>query len=212
MKCLRIGAWVALSSVLGGGVAVAQVTPGPATFAPGSVAQASRLAPVEREERRFIRDASGASRFELEASRLALARSVDPQVRSFATALVSYNTTAGNDLAYLLSRRGMAPPMLENSQRKTLNRLTRLSGARFNSTYLAEVGLADQRERIRSYEKAGLAAQDPAVRDWIERNLPALRRHVAAAETIATRTARTSRAGPVPVVAARGRTAAQRVE
>src|SRR5437868_6225743 len=46
----------------------------PAMFAPGAVAGATRLTPEVREQRRFIRDAAAESRFELEASKLAMTK------------------------------------------------------------------------------------------------------------------------------------------
>ncbi|NKE66028.1 DUF4142 domain-containing protein [Ramlibacter sp. RBP-2] len=154
-------------------------------FAPAAAASARRLSPHEREERRFLREAAAASRFQAEAARLVLAKSTDPGVRSFAATLASHHSASGDDLLRMLHRRGMAAPMLENSQRRTLTRLARLQGAKLDRTWVAEVAVQAQQETVSAYEQAGAAVQDPALRQWLAQGVPALRYHVASAERLA---------------------------
>ena len=45
----------------------------------------------------------------------------------------------------MLHGRGMAPPMLGNDQRKTLNRLVKRSGKKFDREYMEQVALKHQR-------------------------------------------------------------------
>lgn len=154
-------------------------------FAPSAAASARRLAPHEREERRFLREAAAASRFQAEAARLVQAKSSDPGVRSLAMALGRHHAAAGDDLLRMLHRRGMAAPMLENAQRRTLTRLVRLQGAKLDRTYVSEVAVQAQQETIGAYEKAGAEVQDPALRDWLAQGLPSLRSQLAGAERLA---------------------------
>lgn len=170
--------------------------PRPAMFAAASAANAKRMPVEQREERRFLKDAAAASRFESEASKLALGKSNDPAVRSFAATLINHHASTGTVLQHMLHGRGMAPPMLENDQRKVLNRLAKLHGAKFDREYLDEVGLKYQQEDVAAYEKAGFAARDPALKAWIGKTLPTLRYHLATAERItAAAEARMARAG-----------------
>lgn len=152
-----------------------------ATFAPAAVAGAGRLSADAREERRFLRDAAAQSRFELDASRHAFDKSGNSAVRSLAASLINHNNTASLELAHLLHARGMALPMISNAQRKALNRLARLSGARLDAAYLHEVGLA-QAGVARDYERAKQAIRDPQLNAWIARNLPTTRYHLMLAE------------------------------
>jgi len=154
-------------------------------FAPAAAASARRLEPHEREERRFLREAAAASRFQTEAARLVLAKSTNPGVRSLATTLGGHHAASGNDLLRMLHQRGMAAPMLENTQRKTLNRLGRLAGARLDREYVEEVAVRAQQETAEAYERAGGSVQDPALRRWLAQGLPALRYQVAGAERLA---------------------------
>ena len=159
-------------------------------FAPAAAASAKPLDPQQFEERRFLREAAAANRFQAEAGRVALLKSSDAAVRALAAALVNQQSTSGNDLLWLLHERGMAAPMLENAQRKTLNRLGRLKGRTFDREFIDQVGLHSQESAIGAYERASVTVDDPAIKGWIERTLPSLRSQVASAERISSRSVR----------------------
>lgn len=154
-------------------------------FAPAAVASVKRLTAQQREEWRFLKEASASSRFEAEASRLALTQSTDAGVRALAATLIKHHRSASNELEHLLHSRGMAQPMLSNEHRRTLNRLGKLRGGQFDRDFVELVGLRSQQDEVLRYEKAGLAATDPGLKAWIERSLPALRQNLASAERIA---------------------------
>jgi predicted outer membrane protein len=156
-----------------------------AMFAPVAAANAKRMTASQWQEWRFLKEAAATSRFESEAARLALARSSDAGVRSFAATLINHHASAGNELVHMLHTRGMAPPMLANDQRKTLNRLGKLQGGKFDREFMAEVGLRYQQDEVQYFEKAQGVAAEPALRAWIARNLPTLRYHLATAERLA---------------------------
>lgn len=161
-----------------------RTTPRP-VFAPNAAASARRLAPHEREERRFLREAAAASRFQAEAARLVQAKSSDPGVRSLAIALGSHHSASGDELLRMLHRRGMAAPMLENAHRRILTRLVRLQGAKLARTYVTEVAVQAQQETIDACEKASAEVQDPALRQWLAHEVPALRAELAGAQRLA---------------------------
>jgi hypothetical protein len=72
--------------------------------------------------------------------------------------------------------------MLDNAQRKTLNRLAKLNGRKFDREFMEEVALKHQLQDVEQYEKASLAIKDPALQAWIANTLPTLRYHLATAE------------------------------
>jgi predicted outer membrane protein len=217
MKCMRLAVLAGLGVLLSGGAAQAQgeaertgssplfgqraavikagARVNPALFAPGAAVEAKRMPALQRDERRFLKDAAAAGRFEAEASRLALGKSSDANVRSFAATLINHHASASNELLYMLQARGMAPPMLGNDQRKTLNRLARLQGAKFDRAFMEEVGLRYQQEDVVYFEKASQWARDPQIKAWIDRNLPTLRYHLATAERVLPEDARLAKSG-----------------
>jgi predicted outer membrane protein len=181
-----------------------KVTPArPAMFAATSAAHARKMTPQQREERRFLKEAAAASRFESEAARLALTRSNDAGVRSFAANLINHHASAGPTLQHMLHGRGMAPPMLGNDQRKTLNRLAKLGGTKFDREFMDEVGMKVQQDDLLLYERAAEASGDPQLKAWIGRTLPTLRYHLATAERLTGGQARQAKAAAAHATPAR---------
>jgi predicted outer membrane protein len=168
----------------------------PGMFAAASASFVRRLTPEQRDEWRFLKEAAAASRFENEASRMALAKSADPGVRSLAATLINKHASAFTTLQQMLHARNMAPPMLANEQRKVLNRMAKLQGAKFDREYLAEIALRAQQDELQVFEKAAGTAHDPALRSWIEHTLPTLRYQLATAERITGTGAKIAKAGP----------------
>lgn len=156
----------------------------PPFFAPDAARLATRLPAEQREERGFIRDTAATSRFEAEASKLALAKSTNPGIRAFAAELVNHHNGTSVELTYLLHVRGMAQPMLDNDHRKVLKQLGKLSGRKFDREYIKLVGLEYQREDIRELEKASLTTRDPSLKGWVDRQLPTRRYHLMTAERL----------------------------
>lgn len=178
---------------------VPRVAPRPPGFAAAAAPGATRLTAEAREERRFLRTAAAQSKFELDASTLAFAKSGNAQVRALAAALINHHKTLGLELAHLLNSRGMAMPMASNEDRKVLNQLKKLSGSRFDAVYMQRIGLA-QAAVARDYEKASAAIRDPQLNAWIVKTLANTRFHQNMAE----------RAGPVDPQSGRSNRAAAR--
>lgn len=170
----------------------------PGMFAAGSAPFAKRLTLEQREEWRFLKEAAASGRFELDASKLALSRSSDPQVRSLAATLVNHHGGAQPRLQKMLAVRHMAPPMLANEQRRALNRLARLHGSRFDREWLESVALRSQQDAVAAYEKAAQSARDPALRSWLEQVLPTLRWQLQAAERLSGAGTKYARIAPSP--------------
>ena len=152
-------------------------------YAAESARTATRLPPEERSARDFLRMVSLQARYETEAARLALQRAEHPGVLSFASDLADYHREADAELLHLMAARGMAPPMMDNAQRKALNRLARLNGARFDREFMEQLGRDRQRDDVERFELAARGVTDPALLDWIDRQLPSLRQqHTSALE------------------------------
>lgn len=158
-----------LVSVLSAGAAAAPA------YAPSAAAQARPLPPVQRLERRFLQIAAANLRFEAEASRMAQDRTNNTAVKDLADTLLARQQTVQPELLRLLHVRGMAPPIATNRQTKLLRQLGKLNGARFDRLYVDEVVLKSAQADIANYEKVAAQAEDPVLKAWAERQLPALR-------------------------------------
>ncbi|HEY1225742.1 MAG TPA: DUF4142 domain-containing protein [Ramlibacter sp.] len=168
-----------------------------AGYAAEAARSSSRLPADERTTRAFLRGAAVAARVEADASRLATTRAQDPAVRGFAEELTRYRAEADLELLRLLHDRGMAPPMLETAQRKALNRLARLDGAKFDRAYMELVSVRHQQAEVQQYQRASQAVGDAAVKSWIERQLPALREQQAAAQRLGGKPSAVAQSSPL---------------
>ena len=168
--------------------AAAKPKPRPAAFAYAaeSAGTATRLPPEERSAREFLRMVSLQARYETEAARLALQRAEHPGVLSFASDLLDYHKEADAELLHLLAARGMAPPMMDTAQRKALNRLARLKGPRFDREFVEQVERDRRRDDVQRFETAAKGVTDPALLDWIDRQLPSLRQQHSSAVELAS--------------------------
>lgn len=190
MKCISLGL-IAATCVIDAAAASASTAseappPRPPMFAAASAPFAKRLTPEQREEWRFLKDAAAADHFEYDAARMALAKSGDANVRAIAATLVNQHASAQPALQRMLHARNIAPPMLANEQRKALNRLAKLQGAKFDREWMEWVGLRSQQDDVQAFEKAAGSVRDPQLRGWIARTLPTLRWQLASAERAVT--------------------------
>lgn len=179
MRCAwRLGA-VAMAWWCWGAAAQAQPV-----FAPQAAASARQLAPAEREARRFLKDAWASSRFQVDAAKGASSRSADAEVRSLAASSRTTHARARDELLGMLHQRGLAAPMLETAQRRTLTHLARLKGAKLDRAYVQAVAAATAAE-LAQCERAASQVDDPALRRWIDRIVPILREQLRDAQRLA---------------------------
>ena len=137
--------------------------------------------PAQRLERRFLQLTAANLRFQADASRLALARSGNPEVKDLANALLARHEQAEPELVRLLHARGMALPIASNQHAKVLKQLAKLQGAQFDRLYVEEAVRNPYRADIANFQKVAVEAEDPVIRAWAERQLPVLRVHEAKA-------------------------------
>jgi predicted outer membrane protein len=152
-----------------------------AGYAAVAAAEAKPLPPAHRLERRFLQITAADLRFQSEASRLAAARSSNPAVKELAGTLLARQETSQPELLRLLHGRGMAMPIPTNEHSKILKQLGKLNGAKFDRLYVDEVVMRSYQADIANFEKMATLAEDPVLKGWVERQLPALRANLAKA-------------------------------
>lgn len=143
----------------------------------------ARLTPAERD---FATRAAAKGMYEVEVSRLAADRAINPDVRSYAQKMVGHHTRANNELVALMSARGVAPPKGLAADRAT--KLHRLAGlppsAAFDHGYVRVVGVEEHRANIAAFERARRDIKDRELKAWVERMLAVMRGHLATAENL----------------------------
>jgi putative membrane protein len=132
----------------------------------------------------FIEQAAQVGLVDVEAARLALARSQDPGVRSFAQRVLRDQEDLDRELATLANGRGIAlPPKLDSTKRSMLDEITAKQGSDFDRAYAQHMAMGQMRA-VALFEAAS-NSPDAAVATFARQSLPALRERQQLAATLA---------------------------
>lgn len=148
-------------------------------------------APAQRE---FLVIAAEGGLFEIEASRIAIARGGSAAVRRFAEATLRDRVAVETDLQQLAESVGVAlPSRLSDPLQSRLEVLAQLTGSEFDRAYARNVGIIAQQEALIAFERA--ADHDGArVQRFAASQIPALRKHLEWARRLAAELDRSSMA------------------
>jgi putative membrane protein len=145
-------------------------------------------------QRDFLTTAAQASLFEIEASRIALARGGSKAVRRFAEATLRDRVAVDTDLEQLAASVGVVlPTRLSDEFEARLFVLERLSGSEFDRAYARNVGVLAQEEALAVFERAANRSGE-RVQRFAAAQLPALREHLQQGRKLATEIDRTNMA------------------
>jgi len=115
---------------------------------------------------------------EVRLGELAIQRTGTQVVRDFARRMVVAYSQATKEVKELAEQKGITCPLeLDKKNQQTVERLAELSGADFDTAYLAETVAAHERN-IKAFEHQGATGLDPDINKWVSRMLPKLREHL----------------------------------
>lgn len=127
--------WASLSSL----PTSAQMSPMPTTSSPSQTNPKSEQRgtnSVNTVDRQFATKAAQSDMTEIKTSQLALRKSKNPQVLSYAREMIQAHTDSTNQLKPIAARLNLAMPKSLGSENQALvNRLSRLSGNQFDRAY-----------------------------------------------------------------------------
>jgi putative membrane protein len=145
-------------------------------------------------QQEFLRTASEAGLFEIEASRIAIARGGSGAVRRFAEATLRDRVSIDTDLQQLAASVNVAlPSQLGDTLRARLAVLASLTGNDFDRAYARNVGIMAQEEALLAFERTA-NEEGERVERFAASQLPALRKHLEWARQLAAELDRTSMA------------------
>ena len=126
----------------------------------------------------FVKQATVGTVFEIESSKLALKKSHDKDIKSFAQHMIDDHTKAGKDMKVALKKSNIkpAPMKLDTTHAKILNDLKATSAKNFDAKYVAEQTSAHD-ETIALFTNYSEQGNDPALKDFATNTLPTLDQH-----------------------------------
>ena len=155
-----------------------------------TAAGANAAARLSDADLKFVAVAAGSGMYEVEASRLALTRASDAQVRAYAQMLVNHHTANNNELIALVGTKGhrIAPGLPAPLQQK-VQTLSGLQGAAFDREFVRMTGVQDHMAAVQAFQQGRGSVADADLRAYIDKTLPVLQQHLQQARDLAGRMA-----------------------
>ncbi len=136
----------------------------------------------------FLNDAAPGGMAEIALGRLAVERTVNPEVKRFAERVIADHSKAGEELQQLAQRKQVTLPADVNPRHKeVLAQLSQLNGAAFDREYVNAM-IANHVKDVTAFESVAKGAVDADVKDFATKTLPTLKAHLAMIRKIAAAT------------------------
>ncbi len=127
----------------------------------------------------FLKQAAQNGHTEVEGSKLALTKGVNPQVKTFAQQMVDDHTKAGDELTALAASKGVEVPKSPSvAQKAKLKILSMRDGASFDEHYAESIGVKAHEDTVKLFKKAAGDVKDADVKAFITKTLPTLEHHL----------------------------------
>jgi putative membrane protein len=131
----------------------------------------------------FFKKAALDGMTEVEAGKVALNKSQNPQIRNFAQRMVDDHSKSNEELGSLAKSKGiMAPKTLDAEHEAMLNQLKAKSGKDFDHAYAEHMNM-DHTKAIALFESAA-GSNDPDLARFAKKTLPTLKEHQELAQTL----------------------------
>jgi len=140
-----------------------------------------------RSDEAFLKDAAQAGAAEIEASKLAVSKAKNADVKAFATSMVADHTKVDGELKALAAAKNVKLPDGPSMKQKAeLKLIDAGDNDKFDERYAKSFGVKAHQDTIELFEEASREAKDPEVKAWAQKTLPALRHHLEMAQALST--------------------------
>lgn len=140
---------------------------------------------IARADRKFIEEAANSGMFEVQVAQLAASKATDANVKSFASILVDHHTAANNELTKIANAKGVELPAApKRALRRDIEQLGKKSGAEFDRDFVRDVGIKAHEKDIKLFQKASKDVKDAELKAFVDKTLPTLQGHLAAAQKL----------------------------
>jgi len=131
----------------------------------------------------FVKTAAMAGMTEVEAGKVALSKSQDPAIRSFAERMVADHEKANSELSSIAARKGLsAPRQLDADHKQMLDTLKSKNGKEFDQAYAEHMNM-DHSKALALFESA-TSSSDADLAQFAKKTLPTLKEHKALAQKL----------------------------
>ncbi len=152
-------------------------------------AQAADAAKLSHQDKSFLKDAAEGGNAEVDASKVALEKSGNADVKTFAQMMVDDHGKAGTELKGLAEQKGVKVPDSPSVTKKAeIKMLSERKGSSFDQHYAESIGVKAHEDTIKLFQKEVDKGTDADVKAWASKTLPALQHHLEAAQALKAKT------------------------
>jgi putative membrane protein len=138
---------------------------------------------VSRADQRFIKDAAAGGMMEVELGKVAADKATNDKVKQFGRRMQEDHSKANDELKKIAAEKGVeVPTALEGKHKKTVDRLSKLSGEDFDRQYMRAM-VDDHKEDLEKFQREADKGTDPAVKQFASKHVPILKQHLELAQT-----------------------------
>ncbi|WP_449416953.1 DUF4142 domain-containing protein [Phormidium nigroviride] len=140
---------------------------------------------LSSRDRNFINQAAQVGMLEVQLGQLATQRGSTNTVKQYGQRMVNEHTQANQQLMQLAAQKGVTPPTnLDNQHKAVMNRISNLSGANFDDSYMKEM-IDSHNQAIALFQAQSQQGQDPDLKAWATKLVPNLQAHLQMANQMA---------------------------
>ncbi len=135
------------------------------------------LAKPAAVDQKFVKEAACGGKAEVMMGKLALEKSKNESVRSFAQKMIDDHSAANQKLESVAQAEGLTVPAeVGPKEQKVYDKLAKLDGKEFDLQYMKAMQ-KDHDEDVKEFEKASTTVKSASLRDFVTTTLPTLREH-----------------------------------
>jgi putative membrane protein len=115
---------------------------------------------------------------EVKLGQLAAEKASSPDVKAFGQQMIDDHTKANDQLKAVAESEGMTLPIDVNGKQQAMyDRLSKLSGAQFDSAYVKDM-VMDHQEDVKEFAKEAQSGTDEKIKSFASQTLPVIQGHL----------------------------------
>jgi putative membrane protein len=131
-----------------------------------------------KDSSKFASAAAEGGMAEVEMGKLALQRAGDPAVKAFGQRMVTDHSQVGAELKSIAGRKQIQlPAEVNSSQKSTMEKLSKLSGAEFDKEYMSAM-VKDHEADAKEFQTQATEGTDPDLKGFASKRLPIIQEHL----------------------------------
>jgi putative membrane protein len=134
----------------------------------------------------FMMAAAQGGMAEVQLGEVAVKKASQPDIKQFATMMVSDHSKANKELQAIAAKNGVTlPSKLDAAHQDKVEQISKLSGEQFDKAYVSEM-VKDHEQVAAAFEKASKTAQNPELKSFAATTLPVIKNHLQHIKAIAS--------------------------